>query len=366
MKRNDCSIVQDLLPLYIEEMLQPDTVAYVEDHLSGCETCTDLLAELKSADPPAPDAEDARTGDQRVLKGLKKTLTARNIFVALTVLYGFSYLFALIAPQRQGISPHTFLLILLVFFPLYLAIAMFLRKDPIPRNTAVAVSCVILPVAGLPLFLFVNAFHMSLYDALYNHKYTGLYPYETLWEWFSATFNPSLFSAILCGILITAHSLRNVWHNAESLQKPSAFFTRLLHVLVFCFSGLIIALHCIPWIFIYPHRSYGISPLDFSYLLYEWIPLCIATAIAFCEVTSRKQAIIFSICSLALPGYLYYYWVSAFGADRIWSWNVPETEWFYPFDESLLLGLYCLLSSTAICSVWYQLKQQTKHAPPAA
>ena len=29
MKRNDCSIVQDLLPLYIEEMLQPDTAEYV-------------------------------------------------------------------------------------------------------------------------------------------------------------------------------------------------------------------------------------------------------------------------------------------------------------------------------------------------
>ena len=70
MKRNDCSIVQDLLPLYIEEMLQPDTVEYVEDHLSGCEGCTSLLAELKNDDPPAPDAEDARTGDQRVLKGL--------------------------------------------------------------------------------------------------------------------------------------------------------------------------------------------------------------------------------------------------------------------------------------------------------
>lgn len=87
MKRNDCSIVQDLLPLYIEEMLQPDTAEYVEDHLSGCEICTAALSDLKSETAaPTPAAEETRKGDQQALKGLRKTLTLRNIIFVFAVL----------------------------------------------------------------------------------------------------------------------------------------------------------------------------------------------------------------------------------------------------------------------------------------
>ena len=35
----ECSIVRDLLPLYVEDMVSPDTGEFVKEHLNGCEEC---------------------------------------------------------------------------------------------------------------------------------------------------------------------------------------------------------------------------------------------------------------------------------------------------------------------------------------
>ena len=37
--KNECSIVRDLLPLYVENMVSAETGEFVEEHLEGCETC---------------------------------------------------------------------------------------------------------------------------------------------------------------------------------------------------------------------------------------------------------------------------------------------------------------------------------------
>lgn len=37
--RNECSIIQDLLPLYAENMVSSDTADFVAEHLKGCEAC---------------------------------------------------------------------------------------------------------------------------------------------------------------------------------------------------------------------------------------------------------------------------------------------------------------------------------------
>lgn len=37
--KNECSIVRDLLPLYIEDMVSADTGEFVKEHLDGCEAC---------------------------------------------------------------------------------------------------------------------------------------------------------------------------------------------------------------------------------------------------------------------------------------------------------------------------------------
>lgn len=79
--RNDCAIVSDLLPLYVENMVSKDTAAYVRDHLSACESCRREAAKL-NAPVPAEIPPEAVP-----LKKLKKKLQRKRIHLAaLTVL----------------------------------------------------------------------------------------------------------------------------------------------------------------------------------------------------------------------------------------------------------------------------------------
>ena len=57
----DCSIVQDLLPLYAEDMLREGTKEYVDGHLAQCEACRTELTALKTEDvTPASVSAAAR------------------------------------------------------------------------------------------------------------------------------------------------------------------------------------------------------------------------------------------------------------------------------------------------------------------
>ena len=39
--KNECNIVRDLLPLYIENMVSAESAQFVEAHLSKCPECND-------------------------------------------------------------------------------------------------------------------------------------------------------------------------------------------------------------------------------------------------------------------------------------------------------------------------------------
>lgn len=45
--KNECSIIRDLLPLYAENMVSPDTAEFVEEHLKGCEACREEYEKAK-------------------------------------------------------------------------------------------------------------------------------------------------------------------------------------------------------------------------------------------------------------------------------------------------------------------------------
>ena len=49
--KTPCSVIQDLLPLYAEELTGEDSRKLVEDHLEECESCKQTLEELKEARP---------------------------------------------------------------------------------------------------------------------------------------------------------------------------------------------------------------------------------------------------------------------------------------------------------------------------
>ena len=46
--KNECSVVKDLLPLYIENMVSPETAQCVDEHLKSCPSCQKELAGVKS------------------------------------------------------------------------------------------------------------------------------------------------------------------------------------------------------------------------------------------------------------------------------------------------------------------------------
>lgn len=73
--KNECSIIQDILPLYVEEMVSDDTVSFVREHLKDCPRCR---AELEKLQKPVevqlkPDINAAP------LKRLKKALLMKKL-----------------------------------------------------------------------------------------------------------------------------------------------------------------------------------------------------------------------------------------------------------------------------------------------
>lgn len=90
-----CSIVQDLLPLYAEDMVRPETKTYVETHLAACSACREKLGKLSR---PVSAVETELTP----LRGIRKELRRRKLtavllaaVLALTVATsGFAYLTA--------------------------------------------------------------------------------------------------------------------------------------------------------------------------------------------------------------------------------------------------------------------------------
>ena len=42
-----CSVIRDLMPLYIDEVCGEDTVGVVEEHLAGCEDCRRILEKMR-------------------------------------------------------------------------------------------------------------------------------------------------------------------------------------------------------------------------------------------------------------------------------------------------------------------------------
>ena len=41
--KNECSIIRDILPLYVENMVSEDTSEFVKEHLERCPACLSLI-----------------------------------------------------------------------------------------------------------------------------------------------------------------------------------------------------------------------------------------------------------------------------------------------------------------------------------
>lgn len=100
--KNECSVVRDLLPLYIENIVSEDTVSFIKGHLEGCKECRAAYQRLKE---PVESPKVIQPGnDIAPLIKLKRRITAKRIKTALltlvfviTVLISFFAIFS--APE---------------------------------------------------------------------------------------------------------------------------------------------------------------------------------------------------------------------------------------------------------------------------
>ena len=90
-----CSIVQDLLPLYEEDMLREETKEFVDGHLAQCAACRAELDALKADVKPAPVSAQPLRDLKRQLRRKKLTAVLLAGTLALTLATaGFAYLTA--------------------------------------------------------------------------------------------------------------------------------------------------------------------------------------------------------------------------------------------------------------------------------
>lgn len=79
--KQECSIVRDLLPLYVEDMVSPETAEFVRGHLAACETCQAEVQRLRQPPDVTPPTQEERP--EAPLRLLQRKLLLKRIQSAL-------------------------------------------------------------------------------------------------------------------------------------------------------------------------------------------------------------------------------------------------------------------------------------------
>ena len=82
MKKMDCDIIRDLLPLYIDGVVSDATKNLVETHLEDCDACR-KEAEWMRETVTLPTNEKVQEAEVKALKKLKKRFFKKKVIVAL-------------------------------------------------------------------------------------------------------------------------------------------------------------------------------------------------------------------------------------------------------------------------------------------
>ena len=82
-----CNVVKDILPLYVEDMTCAETKGLIEAHLRCCDSCSNVIAELKSQ--TVENGDKVTSSMKKVSDGIKKTriLTAATaVLLVITII----------------------------------------------------------------------------------------------------------------------------------------------------------------------------------------------------------------------------------------------------------------------------------------
>ncbi len=90
-KKWECGLIQDVLPLYADEVCSESTARAVEEHLAECESCRALAQKLRQTEFTADRIEaDTIDGMKKVRKKIKRQQLAEILLVAVLFLLGIN------------------------------------------------------------------------------------------------------------------------------------------------------------------------------------------------------------------------------------------------------------------------------------
>ena len=88
MMNQPCPMIQDLLPLYVDQICSQESRRAVEEHVENCPLCRARLEELRREDPLPPPEQDREQSKARVLAGVKRQLRRKKLCFSARVLAG--------------------------------------------------------------------------------------------------------------------------------------------------------------------------------------------------------------------------------------------------------------------------------------
>lgn len=92
--KKECSVVQDVLPLYLENMVSEGTKVFVEEHLEDCADCATELERLQSGRRIDVSETPERERDADAIKAVKKKIAQRTFKAVTVVCLVFAVLFS--------------------------------------------------------------------------------------------------------------------------------------------------------------------------------------------------------------------------------------------------------------------------------
>lgn len=79
MDKVHCNIIQDLLPLYADDVVSPESKAMVDAHLANCSECREILDEIRSS-VPVPQHSDTT-----LFKKIKRKQQIKSVALAVVI-----------------------------------------------------------------------------------------------------------------------------------------------------------------------------------------------------------------------------------------------------------------------------------------
>lgn len=90
--KKECSVVRDVLPLYLENMVSEGTKTFVEEHLAGCSNCAAEWERLKSGKQIDVAGTPQRERDAQVIEAVKKKIAKKTLKAVAVVCLIFAVL----------------------------------------------------------------------------------------------------------------------------------------------------------------------------------------------------------------------------------------------------------------------------------